>query len=152
TATGTFPFTISVTDGSPLTPAFTAKSYSITVFPLITISPLSIPAGDALSNYSQTFTASGGSGSGYMYSVATPPPGLTINASSGILSGPPSSSGSFGFTITARDSFGFTGSQAYTLIVNPALTLAPASVPAGQAGTAYSQAFTASGGSGGYTY
>jgi uncharacterized protein (TIGR03437 family) len=150
TTAGTYNFTIGVSDGSPFTAAFTPKSYSITVYPAITIGPATIPAADAQVNYSLTFTAAGGTGSGYTYSINTPPPGLTLNASTGVLSGPSSSGGSF--TITARDSAGFTGSQNYTLAVNSPLTLAPATLSAIQTGTSYSQTFTASGGSGGYTY
>ena len=135
TSTGTFNFLIGVSDGSASTPVFTPQSYSITVFPLITISPTTIPSGDALSNYSQTFTASGGSGSGYTFSIIGTPPGMSFNTATGTLSGPPANGGAFAFSITARDSAGFTGTQNYNLLVNPALTLAPATVPAGQVGT-----------------
>jgi uncharacterized protein (TIGR03437 family) len=153
TSATTYNFTIGVTDNSALTPAFTPKNYSITVFPAITITPTTIPSADPQLNYTQTFTAAGGTGSGYSYSISAAPPGLAINASTGVLSGPPSSSGSFSFTITAKDSQGFTGtSPTITLNVNPALTLAPATLTSGQVGTGYSQAFTASGGSGGFTY
>ena len=152
-ATGTFNFTINVSDGSPFTPTFAGQNYSITIFPAISIAPASIPSGDALSAYSQGFTASGGSGTGYSYSIAGLPAGMGFSTVTGLLSGIPTSVGANRFTITATDSLGFTGSQGYTLQVNGALTLAPATLGAGQVGTVYSQAFTASGGSGtGYTY
>jgi uncharacterized protein (TIGR03437 family) len=151
TAMGTYNFTIGVSDGSTFTPTFTPQPYSITIYPVITIAPSSIPAADAGSNYSQTFTASGGSGSSYTYSIVGTPAGMSFNTSTGVLSGLPSSGGPF--TITAHDGAGFSGSQNYTLVVNPALTLAPASLNAGQVGTVYSQNFTAGGGSGtGYSY
>ena len=153
TSATTYNFTIGVSDGSQLTPAFTPRSYSITVYPALSINPTSIPSADVQVNYSATFTASGGSGTGYSYAISTPPPGLSINASTGVLSGAPSSSGSFSFTVTARDSAGFTGTSAtVTLAVNTALTLSPSTLTSGQVGTGYSQAFTANGGSGGYSY
>jgi uncharacterized protein (TIGR03437 family) len=153
TSATTYSFTIGVSDGSQFTPPFQAKSYTIVVEPAITITPTTIPAADSGVNYTQSFTASGGSGSGYTYSISAQPPGLSFNAANGTLSGPPSSSGSFPFTITARDSAGLSGtSPTITLTVNPPLTLSPSTLTAGQVGTGYSQAFTASGGSGGYTY
>ncbi len=153
TTANTYNFTIGVSDGSQFTPAFTPKGYSITVYPAINVTPTTIPAADPMVNYSQPFGASGGSGSGYTYTISALPPGLTLNASTGVLSGPPSASGPFPFTITAHDSLGFTGtSPTITLTVNPALTLSPTTLAAGQVGTGYSQAFTASGGSGSYTY
>jgi uncharacterized protein (TIGR03437 family) len=153
TSATTYAFTIGVTDGSAFTPAFQPKNYSITVFPAITIGPTTIPSADPGLNYSQAFTASGGSGSGYTYTISTTPPGLGFGTANGVLSGPPSSSGTFTFTISARDSMGLTGtSPSISLIVNPALTLSPSTLNSGQVGTGYSQAFTANGGSGGYTY
>jgi uncharacterized protein (TIGR03437 family) len=152
TNTGTFNFTVSVSDSSSYTPTFTPQNYSITVYSAITISPTIIPAADALSNYAQTFAASGGSGPGYTYSISAVPTGM--NFSGGTLSGAPSASGPYSFTITARDSLGFTGtSPPISLAVNPPLTLSPGTLSAGQVGTLYPQTtFAGSGGSGSYTY
>ena len=87
-ASGTFNFTIGVSDGSPFTPAFAPQNYSISVLPAITIAPSSIPAGDATFPYSQTFTASGGSGAGFTYSLSPLPPGMNFNTATGVLAGP----------------------------------------------------------------
>ncbi len=155
TTAGPYTFTIGVSDGSQYTPAFTPKSYAVTVYPAITITPATIPNADMSVNYSQAFSASGGSGSGYSYSISAAPPVLSINPTTGVLSGLPSASGSSSFKITAQDSLGFTGtSPSITLTVNPAITLspAPATFTGAQIGTGYSQAFTATGGSGSYTY
>ena len=99
--------------------------------------------------YSQALSASGGHG-GYTYSVAagTLPPGIALG-SSGSLSGTPTTTGSFSFTIKATDGFGFAGSQSYTVQVDaPAIAFTPATLPAGQVAVAYSQVVSASGGSG----
>jgi hypothetical protein len=48
------------------------------------------------------------------------PTGTTLNTSSGVISGTPSATGTFTFTITVTDSLGFTGSQAFQIIITAA--------------------------------
>ncbi|TQU44555.1 hemagglutinin, partial [Xanthomonas perforans] len=85
---------------------------------VVTISPASLPAATAGSAYSQTLSASGGTpGYSFVISAGTLPAGMTLNAA-GVLSGTPTASGSFNFTVTATDSGAPTsGSRAYTLTV-----------------------------------
>jgi uncharacterized protein YhjY with autotransporter beta-barrel domain len=119
TAAGTFNFTVTATDASTGAGPYTGSaSYSLTVTaPTITVSPASLPAASAGSAYSQTITASGGSG-GYAYSLTAGalPPGIAFS-SAGVLSGTPTASGTYNFTVTATDGFGFTGSQAYSATI-----------------------------------
>ncbi len=155
TAAGTFNFTVAATDSSTGTGPFTgSRAYTITIAaPTIAFTPTTLPAGSAGTAYNQSFTASGGAGS-YTYSLSAGalPPGMALSAG-GVISGTPSIAGSFNFTIIATDAFGFTGSQAYTLAISaPTITISPATLPAGAAGTAYSQTITASGGTGSYTF
>src|SRR4029079_18436349 len=71
----------------------------------------------------------------------------------GVLSGTPTTSGTFPFTVTATDSAGCSGSAAYSIAVNcPAITVAPPTLPGAIAGAAYSQTLTASGGTGPYAF
>lgn len=96
----------------------------------------------------------------YTYSVTSGalPSGLTLNASSGAIVGPPTSGGNFNLTITATDSSTgngapFTASKAYTLSIGaPTVAITPASLPAATVATAYNQTITASGGTAPYTY
>jgi uncharacterized protein YhjY with autotransporter beta-barrel domain len=156
TAAGTFNFTLRAADSStgPGAPFSASQAYSLTVTaPTITVAPATLPASTGGVAYSQTITASGGNG-GYTYSLASGalPPGIVLS-SAGSLSGTPTAAGSYNFTVTATDGFGFTGSQAYTFDVNaPTIVITPATLPGGQVAVAYSQALTASGGNGGYTY
>ncbi|WP_349961798.1 putative Ig domain-containing protein [Rhizobium sp. ZPR3] len=155
TAAGTFNFTITATDSSTGTGPFTgSRAYTLTISaPTISITPSTLPAGTAGTAYSQTLAASGGIG-GYSYSLTTGnlPPGVALS-SGGVLSGIPTTGGTFNFTLTATDSHAFTGSQAYSITIGtPTITIAPATLPAGTAGTAYNQTLTASGGAGGYSY
>jgi hypothetical protein len=115
-------------------------SGTIVVDPAITVQPSSLPAGLQGSAYSQTVTASGGSGSGFSFSESgNLPAGLTLS-STGVLSGTPTSFGSFPITVTATDSKGGTGSQAYTLTIASNLHLVLSTPSGATAGNGF--AFT----------
>ena len=153
TGSGSFNFTIIATDAMTYTGA---QSYTLTVVaaPTITIAPTSLPAANEKLAYSQGITASGGNAP-YSYALTSGalPPGLTLS-SGGVLSGSPTASGSFNFTVTATDALTYTGTQAYTVTVvaAPTITLAPTSMPAANENLAYSQTVTATGGTAPYGY
>jgi predicted outer membrane repeat protein len=89
--------------------------------PTVTVSPNSLPGGIALSGYSQTLGASGGT-SPYTFAVTsgTLPTGLTLS-SGGALTGRLKASGTFNFTATATDANKHTASQAYSITVTGAM-------------------------------
>ncbi|MCL1526428.1 putative Ig domain-containing protein [Xanthomonas nasturtii] len=123
---------------------------------VVTVGPASLPGATAGSAYSQNLTASGGTAPyTFALSAGTLPAGLTLSGT-GVLSGTPTASGSFNFTVTATDSGGSptSGSRAYTLTVAGATVTLPAtSLPAGTAGQAYASALNpATGGIAPYTY
>jgi hypothetical protein len=98
-------------------------------------------------------TATGGTAP-YTFAVTAGalPPGLTLSPA-GLLSGIPTRAGGYTFTVTATDSAGCLGTRVYTLAVNcPVITVNPATIPAPIAGIAYSQTFTATGGTAPYTF
>jgi hypothetical protein len=68
--------------------------------------------------YSETITAQGGT-SPYAFAVTSGalPTGTTLNPTSGVISGTPSATGTFNFTITVTDSLSFSGSQAFQIII-----------------------------------
>ncbi|GAB3843873.1 hypothetical protein GCM10028822_00530 [Hymenobacter terrigena] len=126
------------------------------VAPTITVAPTTLPAGTVGAAYSQTLTASGGTAP-YSYAITAGalPAGLTLT--NGTIAGTPTTSGSFTFTVTATDASSapgpYSGSRSYTLTITaPTITVAPATLPGGTQGTAYSQTITASGGTAPYSY
>ncbi len=116
TQAGVFNFVLQGNDGQG---NFASEAYSLTVAPLISLTP-TLAAGSVGSWYSQALGAQGGSGP-YTYAVTAGglPPGLALTVNGGVtsLSGTPAAWGKYGFTITATDSDGNTGSQAYALTV-----------------------------------
>jgi large repetitive protein len=156
TQAGNFTFTVRATDSSTGTgaPFSASQSYSLTVnAPTISLTPSTLPAATGGGAYLQPLNASGGVGS-YTFSVSAGalPPGISLSGA-GVLSGTPTGAGSSAFTITATDSLGFTGSQAYNLTVNaPTIVITPATLPAATGSIAYTQTLTASGGNGAYTF
>ncbi|WP_186395842.1 cadherin-like beta sandwich domain-containing protein [Stappia sp. TSB10GB4] len=125
----------------------------------ITLDPAAgaLPTGQVGTAYSQSFTASGGTGP-YSYAVTAGalPAGLTL-AANGALTGAPTTAGTASFTITATDANSDTGEAAYSLQIDAApvtITLDPAAgaLPAAMAGEDYTVSITASGGTGPYLY
>lgn len=154
TQAGSFSLTGSATDSSTGNGPYTVSEvYVLTVAaPGLALSPaattFSTPYAAA---YSQSFTASGGTGP-YSYALTGSLPG-GMSFSGNTVSGTPTVPGSYNFTITATDT-GSTGAgapfsvvQNYTLNVGvPTVVVAPTTLPNPSAGVAYSQTLTASGG------
>ncbi|MGX5846181.1 putative Ig domain-containing protein [Mesorhizobium sp. PL10] len=117
TVAGSFSFTVTATDSTTGTAATGSRPYTLIITaPTITLAPATLPAGQYGVAYSQTLTANGGTGP-YTYALTgTPPAGITLS-SAGVLSGTPAEFGSFAITATATDSFGFTGTANYTLVI-----------------------------------
>ncbi|WP_425329578.1 putative Ig domain-containing protein [Stappia indica] len=150
-------FTVTATDANNHT-GNAAYSIQVDAPVVITLSPAagSLANGEVGAAYSQSFTASGGT-SPYSYAVTAGalPDGLTL-AANGALSGTPTTAETANFTVTATDANNHTGNAAYSIQVDApvVISLNPAagSLANGEVGTAYSQSFTASGGTSPYTY
>ena len=88
TAGGTFNFTIQATDAQPNTGT---RAYTVNIGTnSLTVNPASLPNGTQGVAYSQTVSASGGTGP-YTYAVSAGalPAGLSLNANSGAITGTP---------------------------------------------------------------
>jgi hypothetical protein len=127
------PETISVTDAPSLPDVFDGETVSVTDTPnVIACQTITIVPSGALptsatvgSPYSQLFITSQGLGS-FTWSISgNVPPGLSLNTNDPtavVLTGTPTSPGTFTFTVTATASNGCPGSGIVTLTVNPAPT------------------------------
>ena len=88
------------------------------------------PEGTVGIPYSYTFTAAGGT-TPYSYAVTSGslPPGLSLDSSTGIVSGTPTTSGtSYTYTITVTDFFGITGDTGTCTFPNSIGIIPPSSV------------------------
>jgi hypothetical protein len=152
---GSYTFTVKATDSGN---GVGTQTYTLVVNPgaVLNVGPATLPVGTNGTSYTAAIAATGGTGTGYSYTIASGalPPGLTWNTN-GTISGTPSTVGNYTFAVTATDSVGNTGSRSYVLSAGPGavLTVGPASLPAAVNGTAYAATLTATGGTGsGYAY
>ena len=138
------------------------KSLTLTISAIpLSITTTSLPQGTQNQNYSGTLAASGGTGA-YTWGLAggspSLPTGLTLNSSTGVISGIPNSTSSLTYTFTVTDSTpptAQTSTKTLQLVIGaapPTLTITTNSLPAGSMLQAYSTTLTASGGSGTQTW
>src|SRR5207249_844345 len=110
-----------------------------------------LPSGTVGTSYSQTLAATGGTPP-YAWSVISGslPAGLTLNATSGAISGTPTTASTSNFTAQVIDSSSGKASKAFTLTINstaPPLSITTTSpLPSGHTCTACSQTPAATGG------
>jgi hypothetical protein len=149
TASGTF--SIGVKDSSG---AVATGSCPFTINPAISLTCSATgntgEVGVAFS--SPAMTVSGGTGSyTFFVSSGTLPTGLTLNTSTGAVSGTPTASGTF--SIGVKDSSGAVATGSCPFTINPAISLTCSTATSGNAGIAFSSpALTVSGGTGSYTF
>ena len=131
TETGTYTFTVTATDANGCTGL---REYTLVIndaaCPLISLLPTVLPSGIVDTPYSQTITADGGQ-EPHTFSMTsgTLPSGLSPITSDGVIAGTPTETGTFTFTITATDDEDCTGLHEYTLVINDAPAIVPATIP-----------------------
>ncbi|HVR37597.1 MAG TPA: Ig domain-containing protein, partial [Thermoanaerobaculia bacterium] len=147
---GNFNFTVRATDSKGCA-GF--RNLTLKVCPIITLSPNTLPNGTQGVAYSQTLSASGGTAP-YTFNNITVfplPPGLFI--SNGVLTGTPTTPGTYNSIIRATDANGCAESKLYSIHIDcPTITIGPNSLPGATQNTNYSQQLTATGGTSPFTF
>jgi len=146
--------TVSVTATSVTNNGKLASS-TVVVSPAPAITTTTLVSGVVGTTYSQTLAATGGAGTLTWSVTGTLPAGLSLNASTGVISGTPTAFGAFTFTVKVTDSAPtpMTASQSLSIqINNPPLTITTTSLPNVLVGTPYSASLAAAGGASPYTW
>jgi Putative Ig domain len=146
-------FTVKVMDASTAGAQSTTQALSIAVNlpPAPAITTTSLPAVVEGATYNQTIAATGFAPLTYSVSAGTLPAGLSLNSSTGAITGTPAGpNGTANFTIKVSDSSNpvQSATQALSIAVNlpPAPAITTASLPAVVEGAAYNQTITVTGG------
>lgn len=106
--------------------------YTPYVCPAFTMTPSgALTGGTAGSAYSNSLTQTGALGApSYAVTAGAVPPGMTL-AANGTISGTPTATGTFNFTVTVSDASGCSGSQSYSItVVCPANPISFSAAPA----------------------
>jgi putative Ig domain-containing protein len=159
TTVGTANFSATVTDsGSPAQTASASTSIAVAAAApqALAITSSTLPSGTNGVAYSQALQVSGGT-PGYAWSITSGSLPSGLGLSNGVISGTPTSSGSFNFTASVTDSGNpaQTKSAGMTLVVAVAgssLTITTSSLPSATDGVGYSNALQASGGTPNYAW
>src|SRR5262249_22996622 len=115
-------FTISATDslGSSASRGFTVIINQAVSITTTTLADWTLN----LAGYNQTVAATGATGAKpFAVPSGALPTGLTLNSASGAITGTPTSANAFTFTITATDTVGASGNAAFTVTINPAVSI-----------------------------
>jgi len=148
---GDFTFTVKVTAALP---AEAAQAFSISVDDPLAITTSSLAPGDINLPYSQTLTATGGS-TPYLWQLVSGslPNGLMLTGfNGGVITGTPTVTGMFNFTVKVTDMANLTSTEKTFSILIGGLTITTVSLPDGSTGTAYSATLEAAGGQLPYTW
>lgn len=150
TQLGTANFEITATDANGF---FASRAYTVvTGAPVITVTG---SFGDATAGapYNATVSVTGGAAPLRFSADGTLPPGLSVDATTGAVTGTPTTVGIYNFGVIATDANGFTGrlNGAIEVDAQPVIVL-PSTLATPRQGRPYSQALDASGGTPPYFY
>ena len=111
------------------------------------------PGGEVNVAYTDQLTVTGGT-SPFTWSVAsgTLPPGLALNASTGLLSGTPTTAGTYPFTVKVTDGSGLSDTAPLTVTIIPGPSMTFAAPPGGWTNTVYGYTLTETGGTAPYAW
>ncbi len=157
TATGNFSFTTKVVDANGISDTAQCALFVVG-------SPVNLDCGSCGSSkatvgvtYTSKLTVSGGKAA-YTFSILSGslPPGMTLNTTTGTISGSPTTAGTYTFTSKVVDANGNTDTATCTIVVGGGAPLnldcGVCGTSSGKVGTAFSATFALSGGKAPFTY
>jgi uncharacterized repeat protein (TIGR03803 family) len=121
-ANGSFQTGVAGNNGAYLLSPAPPYAGNITINPVLTIAPSILSDWTVNLSYNQTLQAVGASGSVTFSATGSLPTGLTLS-SGGILSGTPTMTGTYAFTVNATDSAGISAHASFTVTINPAISV-----------------------------
>ncbi|MGA2304552.1 MAG: fibronectin type III domain-containing protein [Acidimicrobiales bacterium] len=150
-AAGPATFTVTATDNEEQS---ASQGVTLLIAADPSIATASLPDGQVGAPYNQSVAGADGTGPyAWSVSIGSLPTGLTLDPTTGAITGTPSAVGPATFTVTLTDADGQTASEGYAVAVAPAPAppVAPPSVtttslPAAQVGASYDQSIAGSGG------
>jgi ELWxxDGT repeat protein len=114
-----------------------------------TITTTSLPDWTVGATYDQTIATSGGMAPVTLgITAGALPNGLSLDSNTGVISGTPTTAGTYALTITATGGDGAASSQNYTLAINSPLTIGPLDFTNPTVGSPFSDVISFSGGTG----
>jgi sugar lactone lactonase YvrE len=149
---GQYSFTLTATDAD----GATAQPFTLIIYPALDVLTDSLPSAVQSAPYGEVVEAWGGNGT-YTWSISAGalPAGITLSTAgtpAASLSGTPSASGTFNFTVRAQDSLGNAATSALTLIVLPPVSIMTTWLAEMAVGQNIIAPIFASGGLGNYTW
>src|SRR5664280_1510634 len=151
TTIGTSTFTIQVADAESPPATGTSAPLNIVIEGFVTITTASLPNGTVAIFYDSQLMATGGT-TPYTWSLTSGalPPGLSLTAATGVISGTPTTTGSYPITVQVTDSerTPVTATAAFTIMIDPTPTLqvTTSSLLPGTQGVYYTSPLAATGG------
>jgi len=168
TTSGTYSFWVQLSDENPpsaswCVPKTAEREFSLTVVPGLSITNQSVKPGTTGQAYSETLTASlvtslnplaGTPASNVTWSLSSGafPPGVVLGTN-GLLSGTPTTEGSYQFVVRAQGDVNQTDTETLTIVVRTPVTIAaPPTVPPSEVDVPFRMQLSASGGTGTFTW
>jgi large repetitive protein len=144
TAVGSFTFIVQVSIGD----RSDAQAFTLVVVEALTVGAVHVPASEVGTRFRMELTATGGKGR-LTWTTAdgtTLPPGLALEATTGVIEGTPIVPGSYPAKVSVSDQLGFSETIDVSLDVAAKLTIARKPLPAAKVGRGYRVALEARGG------
>jgi hypothetical protein len=119
TVSGAFSVTVRVTDSTGGTPQTADRAYTFTILAATNITTATLPAGTVQTPYTGGPLTVVGDQSPFVWAVTTGalPTGITLNTTTGVLSGTPTTAATSNFTLSATGALGSFDTQATSITV-----------------------------------